>query len=125
MKHHDLFFTDEEVLLSDSTKVRMIAYKDIVFFVTDRPYVIIGTEKKERIYVQISMSRIAKCLPSCFCMCSQSVIINLSYVNAYENDQHTFRIYLRNGCIINASRRYHNILKTQIVAFKKMMMNRT
>lgn len=49
MKRHDLFFTDEEVLLSDSTKVRMIAYKDIVFFVTDRPYVIIGTEKKERI----------------------------------------------------------------------------
>jgi len=125
MKRYDLFFTDEEVLLSDSTKVRMIAYKDIVFFVTDRPYVIIGTEKKERIYVQTSMSRISKCLPSCFCMCSQSVIINLSYVNAYENSQHTFRIYLRNGCIINASRRFHNILKTQIVSFKKMMINRT
>lgn len=121
MKHHNLLFTNEGILFSDSTKMCTIAYRDIIFFMTDRPYIIVKTEKKEHIHIQISMSQIAKSLPNNFCMCSQSVIVNLSYVNAYEERQHVFWVYLKNACTIKVSRRYRNSFKVQIISFKKMM----
>ncbi|WP_366936594.1 LytTR family DNA-binding domain-containing protein [Bacteroides sp.] len=119
MKHKGLLFTNEGILLSESLKIRTITYKDIAYFITDRPYVVIGTNKNERIYIQISMSLIAKYVPSCFCICSQSAIINLFYVDAYEEHQQTFRVCLRNACIVKVSRRYHNSLRIQILLFKK------
>lgn len=121
MKQENLLFTDEGILLSESSKIRMLAYKDIAYFITDRPYVVIGTNSQERIYIQASMLPIAKSVPSYFCMCSQSAIVNLFHVDAYEERRQTFRVCLKNACIIKVSRRYHNNLRTQIVLFKKKM----
>lgn len=117
MKRCELQFTNTGILLIDGANIRLINYKDIIYFVTDRPYVIIGTENKEKIHIHISMSQIVKSLPSNFCMCSQSSIINLSYVDAYEERQHTFWVHLRT-ITVKVSRRYRNILKTQIISFK-------
>lgn len=124
MKRCELQFTNTGILLIDGANIRLINYNEIIYFVTDRPYVIIGTEQGERVHIHISMSQIAMSLPSNFCMCSQSSIINLSYVDAYEENQCTFRVHLKGGIVFKVSRRYHNIFKTQILLFKKQVMGR-
>lgn len=113
-------FTSNSVILYERTKILVLKYEDIVCFATDRPYLVITTIKKQQLYIQISLSKIVSTLPEYFCLCSQSVIINLSYVCLYEERDNHCIVYLLTSDSFEVSRRCRKEMKSKIVYLNKI-----
>lgn len=119
MDKEKVLFTDKEIVVSETSKIFMFDYQEIACFITDRPYVIIRTRGKKCVQIKISILLIAKLAPTCFCMCSQSAIVNLSHVVSYEECQQRSWVLLESGDVVYVSRRYRKNLRDQIMLFKK------
>lgn len=116
---NDIHFTPDSVTLYERTKITVIKYEDIVYFATDRPYLVVSTLKNQTIYMQVSLSKIISMLPDYFCQCSQSVIINLFYVSQYEERDHHGFVHLSTSDTFKVSRRCRQNVKNRIMYFNQ------
>lgn len=117
---NDINFTPNSVTLYERTKITVIKYEDIVYFATDRPYLVVFTLKNQTIYMQISLSKIISMLPDYFCLCSQSAIVNLFYVSRYEERDHHGFVHLSTSDTFKVSRRCKQNVKNKIIFFSKI-----
>lgn len=116
----NMSFTSNSVVLCEQTKLRVLKFEDIVYFIVDRPYVVITTIRKQHFYMQTSLSKIISILPEYFCLCSQSVVVNLSYICLYEErDNHHF-VHLLTSDTFEVSRRCKKEMKNKIAYFNEI-----
>ncbi len=105
-------FDSDRIAITGHSCMHMLNYEDIVYIMTDRPYIIIVTKNKKKHYLlQSSIKQIISMLPYFFCICNQSTIINTNYLIGYQKIENEFRIQLIIGAEFKVSRRYKNLLR--------------
>lgn len=116
----NMSFTSNSVVLCEQTKLQVLKFEEIVCLTIDRPYVVITTIRKQHFYMKTSLSKIISILPEYFCLCSQSVVVNLSYICLYEELDNHFFVHLLTSDTFEVSRRCKKEMKNKIAYFNEI-----
>ncbi len=120
MKKQKIKCDTRGMFIYSNSEIIALKYYDIIAIVTDMPYtVVLAKGHKKGIYIESGLSNIIEELPSVFFLCNQSAIVNLYYLQVYEEKYEQYTLHLNTGLTFKVSRRKKQAFKERLLYLKE------